>query len=333
MKKIVEIIFKVILIVWAVLLIYSISAEFNFDQITVNGQVRELSSAEGTMYGLVFGIIFVAVSYVMPPFSLMIMYLIYQRKVRNKIRINSKFDKENLGYCREHLNGLSPGIISYLKDFNIEFKKDISAHILKLFYEGYLIEESNKIKVSDKDISLLKETDQFVLNLVDNQNYTNIDVKEYEKLVEKELREEGLITNSTKEWRKVIIKFISSIFTLIFAFNLLPIFFTLGNDNFVIILIAVVVLVVVGEFALQISFVTNIIVLLKSKTSIIRTNKGNKLVKNIYSLEKFLVDFGALDKCHYKEVFTREYFLIYAVEFGINKTISTEILKKCNLLD
>ncbi len=333
MKKVLEIVFKVILVIWAVLVIYSMATGFNYDEITVNGQVYALSSMESILYGVAFGIIFVVISYITPPFSLMIIYLVYQRKVRNKIRVNSKFDKENLSYCREHLNNLSPCVISYLKDFNIEFKKDLSAHILKLLYEGYLVEENNKIKVSTKDNISLKETDVFVLNLVDKQHYTNSDIKNYERLVEKEARNEGLIANTTKEWRNVIIKFISSIFIFVLTFNFLPLFFGGANGKFIIFTVLIFIIAFVSVFVLLASFFINIVVLLKSKTSIVRTNKGNKLVKNIFSLEKFLVDFGALDKCHYKEVYTREYYLIYAVEFGINKTISTEILEKCNLLD
>lgn len=336
MNKKVNFILKIILICWGVIAIYLIMSEFNFNQMKINGNVYIMSSVEEIVYKVIFCLIFLLASFISPPFNIIIIYLIYQKNIKDKIRINSKFDKQNLGYCREHLNQLSPGIVSYLKNFNIEFEKDISAHILKLLYEGYLEEKDGLIRASAKSNISLNKTDLFVLCLVEKGEYNKGDIVQYEKLVEDEATNEGLITYKKKEWKKVIIKFIVFFLFSVAIFNIFIVSNSLSanfNEKTATIILLALVIGILFISIYPIIIIINIFSLLKGKTSIIRTTKGNKITKNIFSLEKFLNEFGALDKCYYKEVYTREYFLIYAVVFGINKNVSKEILKKCHLLN
>lgn len=58
-----------------------------------------------------------------------------------------------------------------------------------------------------------------------------------------------------------------------------------------------------------------------------RTIKVKGLLKSIYGLKNFLLDFGNLEEKNYKEVYTRDYYLIYAVALGLNDNIPVEIMK------
>lgn len=334
LKNKISLFLKIILIIWTIGVLYFFVTKFNFDIFIINGKEYSLTPIETTVTTFMIGVFLVLFSFLMPPFNLIIIYLIYSRNVKNKIKENVKFEKHNLEYCREHLNDLSPDLVSFLKNFSIELKKDISAHILKLLYQGYLAIENERLIISNKSKEDLYETDLFILNLIGNEKITEIDITKYEKLVEKEALKAGLITYKSREWKKVIIKFVVSLFAIILLLNILPTFFVMGYGNmrFEMFFIFVFVIFIIFIFILQLSFLANIIALSKTKTLIIRTSKGKKILKNIYSLEKFLKDFGALDKSSYKEVYTREYFLIYSVTLNINKKIINELSEMCQFL-
>ena len=70
--------------------------------------------------------------------------------------------------------------------------------------------------------------------------------------------------------------------------------------------------------------------LLKSNKRYKRTAKGKELLNHIYGLKNFLYDFGNLEEKSYKDVYTRDYYLIYAVVLGVNEVIPSEIIKMVN---
>jgi len=331
MKKVINFILTTILVLILIFIFIAFQKGFNFDEMMINGIPYSLTKFESYIFITLLSIIAYVAVLITPPFNFIVFYLIYNRVVKNKIRKNSKFDKQNLEYCREHLNKMSPEIISYLNNFTIEVEKDISAHILKLLYEGYLVEENNSFKTTNKDISILSKADQLVIEMVREKDFGFVKIKQYEKAIESEVVFLGLITLKNKKWKNLGIKFLIFIFSFPFIFNFIPLLLPLinqGSEKIAIYVILVWVLMFLIMSFVVAYFIANLISLLKNKTLYIRTSKGNKILKNSWSLEKFLRDFGALDKSSYKEVYTREYFLIYAVVLKVNQIIPEEIMKK-----
>lgn len=333
MQKIVDFILKLLMIIWITLVFAFFLSQMQFDEITINGTIHRFTQFETHLFSILFSSVFVIASFLMPPFNIIMIYLIYRKVTKNRIRKNIKFEKHNLGYCRENLNKLSPGIISYLKNFNVEFEKDVGAHILKLLYEGYLIEDGNVIKISNKDKSSLSQADLLVLNMVNDNDFSFSIKSAYEKAIEKESMDQGLIALKSKRWKNVIIKFILfNVCSMFLATSLMTFAGSNISDKISVFVSLIAVLIFISMSCAEIYFIANILSLLKTKSSIIRTSKGKQITKNAFGLEKFLRDFSAFEQSNYKEVYTREYFLIYAVVLNINKTIPKEIMQRCNNL-
>lgn len=331
MQKKIDLLLKILLVIWFVLVLGVCIFGMPIKEFLINDNVYTISTFESLIIQIVVGLVIFVVSLVSPPFVFITIYLLYRMITQNKIRQNAKFEKENLEYCRDHLNKLSPGIISYLKNFSIEKEKDISAHILKLLYEGYLIEKDNVIKKSNKNTTLLTNSDLEIIRMVEEKDFS--DIRSYELEIEKEAKENGLLTSKNDVLIKFIGKFIGGIMLIpiiiIIIANIIMSTTTqaLMGKYEIIVFLLIFILSVVPIIIIIYSIASSMAVF-KYKTSIIRTPKGNKLVKNIYGLEKFLKDFSNLEKASYKEVYTRDYFLIYSVVLGINKEIPKEIMKK-----
>ena len=104
-------------------------------------------------------ITYTAVIYTFTPF-LWIITIYYVRKLFKKLRIqkNSIIKKDdNFIYYRDTLNEVSPGIIMFTSAFDIDYKKCISATILKLKLLGFLEKETDLFIYTEKaDIGLLE---------------------------------------------------------------------------------------------------------------------------------------------------------------------------------
>lgn len=331
MQKKIDLVLKIIVVVWFVLVLSFFIFGMPVNQYISNGNVYTISTVESLFIQILVGIIFFIISLIASPFVFVTIDLVYRLMVQNKIRQNAKFEKDNLNYCREHLNKLSPGIISYLTNFTIEEGKDIAAHILKLLYEGYLEEENSTIKISEKDTSFLTRADMEVLRMVREKDFSN--VKDYELEIEREAKEKGLITSNSDAILKFITKFVGGIFLIAAMFIILSVLMSTSLFEILLGKYEIFVFLVFFGFGLAVPIfiiysMVSSMAAFHSKTSIIRTPKGKKLVKNIYGLEKFLKDFSNLEDASYNEVYTRDYFLIYAVVFGINEKIINEIMQK-----
>lgn len=331
MQKKIDLLLKILLVIWFVLVLGVCIFGMPIKEFLINDNVYTISAFESLIIQIVVGLVIFVVSLISPPFIFITIYLLYRMITQNKIRQNAKFEKENLEYCRDHLNKLSPGIISYLKNFSIEKEKDISAHILKLLYEGYLIEKDDVIKKSNKNTTLLTNSDLEIIRMVEEKDFS--DIRSYELEIEKEAKENGLLTSKNDVLIKFIGKFIGGIMLIpiiiIIIANIMMSTATqalMGKYEIIVFLLMFILSVV--PIIIIIYSIASSMAVFKYKTSIIRTPKGNKLVKNIYGLEKFLKDFSNLEKASYKEVYTRDYFLIYSVVLGINKEIPKEIMKK-----
>ena len=107
-----------------------------------------------------------------PEVCFLLLYLAYILISKKINRLKIKFDKKDLGYCRDNLDKMCPSSISYLKNFKIEPEKDVAAHMLKLLYQGYLKEENGTLKKSNIDTKKLSYADLEILRLIDNEYFS-----------------------------------------------------------------------------------------------------------------------------------------------------------------
>jgi len=129
--------------------------------------------------------IFIAIIYLFTPF-LWIVTIHYVRYIIKKIRVNKNAKIKNdaeYKYYRDDLNKISPNIIMYTSQYCIDFKKSISATILKLKLTGYIKETKSKLEKTAKDTSQLLESEKQVLDLVDKKEF---DKRIYEETILKE---------------------------------------------------------------------------------------------------------------------------------------------------
>lgn len=327
MQKKIDFILKLGMFLFSILVIFYFVFGMNAEHFIINDISYSITKTESIILSFFFALVFLFVFFSVPPFGFITYYLIYRTVTQNKIRKNSKFEQKNLEYCREHLNMLSPTLLSYLNNFQIEYEKDICAHILKLIYEKYIIIENNQLIVTDKKVDSLSESDLFVLNSVKNKKIQFMFKNQYEKIIEKEAKNQDLVTNKNNQTRKFIFEFLG--FTFLASFlGQFTIAFTMKNiQNFSLILILIDIVLIFLPGVIMAYMFIKIFTLFHLKSNLIRTKKGTQILKNAKGLKLFLQDFSNLNNCSWKEVYTRDYYLIYAVVFGINEKIPKEIME------
>lgn len=327
MQKKIDFLLKLGMFVFSCFIICWFVIGMKADSFIINDISYSITKTENMILSFIFALVFLLVFFSVPPFGFITYYLIYRTVTQNKIRKNAKFEQQNLEYCREHLNKLSPALLSYLDNFQLEYEKDISAHILKLVYEKYITINNNQLIITNKNTNTLSESDLFVLNAIKTKKINFIFKNEYEKIIEKEAKEQKLIVNKGVEAKNFIVQFFGMIFliTIIGQFALFFIIKTINQFSIILILIDIILMFL--PVILIVYVIIKSFIIFHSKSNLIRTKNGNKILKNALELKKFLQDFSTLNNCSWKEVYTRDYYLIYAVVFGINKQIPKEIME------
>lgn len=92
---------------------------------------------------------------------------------------------KNTNYYRGTLQSTSPAIVSFVLENNINVSKAVTADILKLKLEGYIIEEQGSLKCSNIDTSNLSKADQILIDAIKTNNFSEndyIDAVEQETL-------------------------------------------------------------------------------------------------------------------------------------------------------
>lgn len=327
MQKKIDFLLKLGMILFSIFIICYFVFGIKAEHFIINDVPYSITKTESIILSFIFALIFLFVFFSVPPFGFITYYLIYRTVTQNKIRKNSKFEQKNLEYCREHLNNLSPALLSFLDNFELEYEKDICAHILKLIYEKHITISNNQLIITSSNKNNLSESDLFILNSIKSKNINFMLKKEYERIIEKEAKDQHLITNKNEQTGKFILKFIGLLFLSSFL-GQFAIAFTVKNiQQFSIIFILIDIILVFLPGMIMAYMFIKIFTLFHSKSNLIRTKKGNQILKNAKGLKKFLLDFSNLNNSSWKEVYTRDYYLIYATVFGINEKIPREIME------
>ena len=120
-------------------------------------------------------------------------YFIVKYIIKKNDANNFNHEIENKNYFRENLDDTPIFIISYLYNKNIDRKRDVPAHIMKLMVDGYIKEENGKYVVTNKDTSNLLYTDKTIINFIKN-NYNKYMLDNYEDDVYMDVLEQGYVT-------------------------------------------------------------------------------------------------------------------------------------------
>lgn len=141
-------------------------------------------------------LIYVAIIFMFTPFLWIHLYQHLSYIFRSlRVKKNSKIkDKNQFKYYRDDLDKLSPGLLMFIRNFEIDMKKAISSSILKLKLTKNIKEEKGKLKISDKNDSLIN-SEKMVLKLVSNDDF---DERKYVEEIKNEAIKYGYLKKSFK---------------------------------------------------------------------------------------------------------------------------------------
>ena len=112
-----------------------------------------------------------------------------------RIKKNGKIKDRNLyKYYRDDLNKLSPSLLMFIRNFEIDDKKAVTSTILKLKLSGSIHEKDNKLQVPKGEKDLLK-SEEMILDLISGKG---LNKKDYEEEIKKESIELGYLKKSSK---------------------------------------------------------------------------------------------------------------------------------------
>ena len=282
----------------------------------------------------VYPIIFVEsiIAGVISNFKLVAVYvalLLASRSTHRTKLDESDFEKNKTLY-RDTLKSYSSSVLNYIDNFKLDRKQSYTAKLLEL--------EKNKIiKISGNKNEKIKEPlgelDKCFVSSI-NDNKVTMSINEYQKFVEKEALDKGLITNASffgtlknkKMWFIIII-----LFFLMFAGAILIAFLEDTDFNSKIFIAIVLSICVVSFFIffITIYYFFYIFMLLKEKRYM-RTEKGKEVNRQLDGLKLFMEEFSNIDDKEAKYLFLWEDYLIYSVMFDINKKIQDEYSKYFN---
>ena len=266
---------------------------------------------------------FSILKFIFSPFGLVIFFYIIYRIINNKAtRKNREHPKFDIQYFRDDLNKISPSIVSYLVDFEIDIDRDVCAHLLKLQLDGYINRYQGNFIVTDKNQEYLKKSDKILLEFVAS-DFKNINIlSQYKDGIVKEMVLDEYI-EYTIRGKDIIGLFSILIMYPIFVLCVTPILIKNDVSPFIVIIITIVLCM--GPLCIAIIFSMKLVSFIKYG-KIKRTTKGNELLEQIYGLKNFLSDFTNISSSSIKEVHLREYYLVYAIVLGINNAVDNEIL-------
>lgn len=294
---------------------------------------------------LIFELISSILSFVIFPAIIIMLIVFGPMIVTHKITFDkesknfSKYTKKNMNiYYRELPSNYSPAIVSTLSNSQIEFNKDLPATILYLCANNYLkLNESNysyKFELTNKKQDSLLEHEKYILNKISSLNENTFNLPLWQELVIKDSIKLDLLidTNVDNKTSKDNIKNAQEIFNKFFprysiTFFCILIIFTLFNYiNITFLLCYIFIFLIL--FPIILTIILCSCNTTKSKFSYKRTKKGEEDYEKWIAFKNFLEDYSLINTRDIKDIAIWEYYLAYAIAFGINKKTIESFDKK-----
>ncbi len=254
-------------------------------------------------------------------------------------------------YFRELPVTYGIGISSILLDFNIEENKDVIATILDLCSRNYLnLVQTNKgIKFTKKnsDTSNLLENELYIYNILTKKVKDKFDVQKWKSLCYEDALKLGLVEkrNNIETTEEISEKYSNKKHILTKILALLPpilLFINFLKSDEVNIFTGVMffALCITAYFICYgiLRFFGSIIEAFNMSKKIshnnyllshpIRTHKAKEDLNKLYAFAKFLNDFGLFAEKNIAEIKLWNFYLSYAVLFGLTKNIMKTNYKK-----
>lgn len=334
-KKIIKIVDIIYWLVIVITVIIQCVNTVHMGEINLN----EIKSATFMQYmqffiGILFIIIFQFVTAILKNFFITIIYfgikVGYKKYSKEKLE---KIDFKNDKYFRDIIPELSPAVLSYIDDFQLD-EKDIVATLLGLQLKQK-IDINKKIEIKDSSEENLTENEKYVFQNLKNGTLKNISMSIFEQKVVSDCKQKGLLIEKQNVKQEIIKKIILGviIYALIFiAFYKLPNIynqFAGNNDNFIVLFLIVMSIL----FCTMVIYPYRTIIYIRTYYFM---NKVNPYVRNknakeindkLEGLKKYIKEYSLMNERKKEEINIWEDYLIYSVIFGENTQIVKEIIK------
>ena len=217
--------------------------------------------------------------------------------------------------------------LSWIDDFKLEHK-DIIAEILQLQNKKVItVNEDTIIINEDYDTTNLKQSQQYILENIQNGKLMNINEFVLKEKVKEDALQDELIEAKNDLKKRQIKQIIISILLFIIVNIIDRLIFINLSGNLIMFFIAVAISIIIAIYPI-ISIISFIVTTIRYKMdSYFRTEKGNELNRQIEGLKLFLEDYTLLDKQDKEAIALWEEYLAYSVLFNQNKKIVEQYKK------
>ncbi len=254
--------------------------------------------------------------------------------------------KSQLTYYRKVIDNYSPGVLSYIDDFELGMN-DIAATIMSLKLKGKIDITNNEIKVINNDTSNLKLSEKYILENIQNIN-SSLLLNNFKEIVIHEstnnnlvkMKADTLASKIGKMVFKISYQVISFMISIFLWTVLIALFYEFAQnsgmdgiewyENLLVTLALIPLLpVVCGAYGILAMFFTMIVEYLRlsRKPTITRTLEGEKLNEKLDALRRFLEEYSLIGTRNIAEIELWEDYLMYSAIFNINKKVTNEILE------
>lgn len=335
LMKIVDMIYWTIILVTVTI---QLAHEIYTGEIGV-GDLKEFSNANLIEYiqlfmGFIFVMIFQFVVAIVRVFYISIIYFGIKAgyKKYNKEKLE-KIDYKNDTYFRDIIPELSPAVLSYIDDFQLE-EKDIVATLLGLQMKKK-IEISNKIEIKDSNEEGLTENEKYVFQNLKNKTTRNINMTVFEQKVISDCKQKGLLEEKENIKKEVIKKIIFGVIMyviIIIAFNkLIDISNKYIPDNGLIvittILLFLILFLVMAIYPYKTVIYIKTYYFMNKLNPYIRNKKAKEINSKLEGLRKYIKDYSMIDERKKEELNVWEDYLIYSVVLGENTQIVKDVME------
>ena len=138
---------------------------------------------------------------IVSPIFWITLFNFYKEITENFFRKKYINSNKNTDYYRGTLANISPAIASFILENDINVSKAITADILKLKLEGYIIEEKGRLKGSKLDTSNLSKSEQILIDAIKTSEFSD---EEYVEAVELEAIELKFLSKHENKLKKAI---------------------------------------------------------------------------------------------------------------------------------